>query len=249
MAKQSGLGAGLFLNGVDLSGDTQSVDMDKNGKLIEMTGINKLAFERAMTHLDSTLDWTSYFNPTNAHVELQKPPSSDVVGLYVTKLDTLGAHAAGFTGKRVTYNFSRGNDGSLTAKVSVPQSTNWADWGLTLTTGIRTDTAATNGTSVDFGSWGAPAAYGLRFYVQSLSVTGTSTTYKVQHSSDNGVGDAWADVAGATLTVTSGDTTRGGMVAVTGAVERYLRVVTSGTFTNTQFVAMACVNVTDMSLV
>lgn len=247
MAKQTGLGAGLFLNGLNLSGDTQSVDIGKTAKSILQTGIDVFAPERAASQLDSELNWVSYFNPSRAHTELKKPPTNDVVGLYVTKMASIGAHAAGFVGMKTTYGFTRGNDGALTAKVNIPQTTNWLDWGLMLTAGQRTDTTGTNGTGVDFNNWGGGSAHGLQFYVQSVSVTGTSTTYKLQHSSDNGVGDPWADISGATQTFTAAATTRAGRVAVTGTIKRYLRLVTSGTFTNTVFAAMACVNVTDVS--
>jgi hypothetical protein len=122
--------------------------------------------------------------------------------------------------------------------------------GLALTTGKRTDTAATNGTGVDFGD-PSPAAfsYGLQAYLHVFAFTGTNATIKLQQSSDNGAGDAWSDVVGgAFASVTSGPQAQRIETARDLAVERYLRVVTTGTFTSLQFAVATTVNTSEMTI-
>jgi hypothetical protein len=81
--------------------------------------------------------------------------------------------------------------------------------------------------------------------VQLVAFTGTSVTVKLQSSSDDGAGDAFSDVSGAT---TGALTTVGASrVAVTGSLERYLRVVTTGTFTVANFVVSVTRNATAVS--
>jgi hypothetical protein len=80
----------------------------------------------------------------------------------------------------------------------------------------------------------SPGAFGLIMFVHLFAFTGTSVTIKLQSSSDN-AGDAYADVTGATTSALSA--ARQGLRIATAAVdvERYLKVVTTGTFTNAQF--------------
>ena len=57
----------------------------------------------------------------------------------------------------------------------------------------------------------------------------------IQQSSDNGSGDAWATVLSFSA-VADGAEPTAERVTVSGAVERYLRVTTTGTFTNATFI-------------
>jgi len=135
--------------------------------------------------------------------------------------------------KQLTYDLSRGNDGALTAKVAA-QSSNATgiEWGRQLTAGRRTDSAATNGASVDCG---AASSFGLQAYLHVFAFTGTSVTVKIQESSDNAVGDPFADVVGGAFIAATGVGAQRIATATGLSVERYLRAVTTGTFTNAVF--------------
>ena len=74
------------------------------------------------------------------------------------------------------------------------------------------------------------------------SFTGTSVTVKIQESSDNGAGDAWADVTGGGFTAATGVTTQRLETARGQTVERYLRAVTTGTFSSATFAVVAVRN-------
>lgn len=246
MTKSSGLGAGLFLSGTELSGDTQMVGTISKGlSTLPFTGINKYATERKAGVLRGIIDFTSFFNPTDAHPVLSDLPRTDVIVSYVHKLATLGTPVASMVAKQTTYDPKRGTDGSLLFDVKTQSNAQWIDWGLSLTATPRTDTAATNGTGVDFG---ASYAFGLSAVLHVMSFTGTNATIKLQESSDNGAGDAWADVTGGSFTlVTGAGIAERIATAFNQTIERYLRVVTSGTFTSLSFLVSATVNQTDVS--
>lgn len=245
MAKESGLGANFYLGSYDLSGDTGSLSgINKGLAPLVVTGINKSAMERLAGQLNGNIGWSSFFNPTNAHAALKVRSRTDLIASYWHRT-TLGTPVAACVGKQISYNPTRGNDGSLTASVEVQSNAYWLDWGKGLTAGIRSDSTATNGTGVDFAAAGS---FGLQAYLHVFAFTGTNATIKLQQSSDNGSGDAWADVTGGGFTTVTGTGAERIATARDQAVERYLRVVTSGTFSALDFAVMATVNRTEYPL-
>lgn len=248
MAKESGLGANFYVDQYDLSNDTNLLGrISKAANLIEMTGIDKLAMERKAGQLTGGMDIVTFWNPTNAHTAYSTLPRTDRQLSYFHRA-TLAAPVASCIGKQIGYDPTRDNAGNLTAAVTAESNAYWLDWGLALTAGKRTDTTATNGTGVDFSIQGAPASFGLQAYLHVFAFTGTSVTIKLQGSSDNGVGDAFADITGGGFTLVSGVTKERISTGRTLAVERYMRVVTTGTFSSVTFAVSACVNVTDMTI-
>lgn len=244
MAKQSGLGWKFYVAGVDLSGDTAALGrIASPQETLPSTGIDKSAMERMIGRRDGAVDWTSWFNDaaSQQHVTLRSVSSSDVT-LLGHAPDAIGAAAFGMVGKQVDYAPTRSAEGAL--QFSVPSVANGfgLEWGELLTAGKRTDSAAANGTSLDYGAAVGTTAFGCQLYWQLFAFTGTSVTLTVQSSTDNGAGDAFATVTGAT----SGALTAVGAGRVaTGAsvnVERYLRIVTTGTFSNAVFAAMVVRN-------
>lgn len=247
MGKQSGLGDNLYIAGFDLSGDIGSLKRIGGGpELLEVTGINKSAFERIGGKRDGSLEYTSWFNPAvgAAHDVLSNLPATDVITTYC-RGTTLGNAAACIVGKQLNYDGTRGDDGALSFDVEEPGSGYALEWGRLLTAGKRTDGAAANGTGVDFGT--GSTAFGLQAYLHVFAFTGTSVTVKIQESSDNGVGDAFADVAGGAFTAATGVTSQRIATASGLTVERYLRAVTTGTFSNAVFAVVAVRNDTAVS--
>jgi len=236
MAKQSGLGDQLFIDGYDIGADVSSIgSLSTPREVLPATGITKSAMERLFGKRDGQAEFTTYFNKATdqEHTALKSLPRTDVQLMYLRGTD-LGGESLAMVGKQINYDPTRGDDGSLTFAVSVSANAYGADWCTQLTAGKRTDTTATNGTGVDFGT--GSLSFGFQAYLQVFSFTGTSVTVKLQESSDNGVGDAWADVSGGAFTAATGRTTqRIQSVSDTLTVERYLRVVTTGTFSNAVF--------------
>lgn len=235
MAKQSGLGDNFYVSGYDLSGDTAALGTISGGHaLLDKTGINKSAFERIGGRRDGFIEWTSHFNPATdqQHDVLSTLPLTDRILTYC-RGTTLGNPAACMVAKQISYDFTRTDDGDLTAAVRAEANGYGLEWGNQLTAGKRTDTTATNGSSVDFGT--GSTAFGLQAYLQVFAFTGTSVTVKIQESSDNGSGDAFTDVTGGGFTAATGITTERIQTSRSLTVERYLRVVTTGTFSNAVF--------------
>lgn len=237
MSKQSGLGDNFYVAGYDLSGDIASLSGISGGPaVLTTTGINKSAMERIGGLRDGAMSFNSYFNPSSnqSHDRLSLLPTTDVIMSYF-RGTVLGTEAACLNAKQVNYDGNRGDDGSFVYNVNGQGNAYGLEWGKQLTAGKRTDGSATNGTGVDFS---AATAFGLQAYLQVFAFTGTSVTVSLEESSDNGVGDAWTAVTGGSFTAASGITSERIQTSRTLAVERYLRVVTTGVFSNVVFAVM-----------
>lgn len=248
MGKESGLGANLYVDGVDLSNDYGAVTtMSKSLKPIPQTGIDKFGPERKGGQLDGEMTGTVFFNPTNAHVVYSTLTRNDRIASYLHR-PILGSPMGSIVAKQMDYAVKRETDGGIEAEVQLLENAFWFDWGLAVTAGKRTDGVPANGTGVDFGSWGAPNNFGLQAYLHVFAFTGTSVTIKLQGSSDNAVGDPYADIVGGGFTLVNGVTKERIATARNLAVERWVRVVTTGTFSNVVFAVGVTVNQTDMTI-
>lgn len=238
MAKQSGLGDQLYVAGYDLSGDIGSVQrISSSSGVIDLTGISSSGHERIHSHLDGAIDFNSFFNDAAGaqHAVLKAKQSGADVQVMYLRGSAIGNAGAAMIAKQTNYDGTRAADDSLTFNISALANAYGLDWGEQLTAGKRSDTAATNGTSYNNG---AATANGLVAYLQVFSFTGTSCTVKIQQSSDNGGGDAFADLI--TFTAATGITTeRKATASLTTSVEQYLRVVTTGTFSECTFAVVA----------
>lgn len=238
MTKQGGLGDNFYVSGFNASGSINALGNVGGGPAaLDLTDITQSAMARQGGVRDGRIDFTSFFDPAlgMTHDKLAALPTADVLFTYC-RGTTLGAPASCLNGKQIDYAGTRGQDGSFTFAVNGQANGFGLEWGLLGTAGIRTDTAATNGTALDNA---ASSAFGLQAYVQVFSITGTSVTVKLQDSPDNvtftdvvGGAFAAATVAGAQRIATSNAQT----------VARYVRVATTGTFTNAQFAVVICRN-------
>lgn len=242
MSKQSGLGDRLYVGGYDLSGDVGALNRISGSVApISVTGINKSAPERIFGRRDGGIDYLAYFNDAAnaAHVVLSALPRTDVIVQY-GRGASLGSPAAGCVAKQIDYPGARAEAGDFTFPV-VSQGNGFAlEWGVQLTAGTRTDTGATSGTAVDFG---AGSAFGASAYIQILGFTGVDATILIQASSDNGVGDAFAEPSGGFAHTVTGARTAV-RIRTSSAIERYVRVatVTTGGFSSLAFAVMVNVN-------
>lgn len=237
MAKSSGLGHGLLVSGRDISGDVTEAGRIGGGPVLleGSTGIDKYAMERIGGRFDGAFEVTSWFNKADdrQHDVLSALPRTDVHALYLCGA-TLGSAACGVIAKQVNYDGSVEEDGTYKFETELQQTAGFpVAWGRLLTANPRTDGATpTTGSSVDDG---AATTAGATAFLHVLAVASGSATIAVQSSSDDGSGDAFAAVSGLSFTATA----QGGQRAATAAaasIERYLRVVTTGTFTGLSFV-------------
>ena len=237
MAKQAGLGDLFFVDGVDLSGDVGAVQkIGAPSDPLDVTGINKSAHERIYGLYDGMIQFNSYFNDAvGAALATLKAKGSgaDRIVTYMHG-STLGAgFAAQLVAKQLNYDGTRADDGALTFDAEAQGNGYGLEYADLLTAGKRTDTSATNGTGVD---GGAASAAGLAATLQVFAFAGTSVTVAIEESSDNGGGDAFAAVTGGAFAAASAVGAQRIVTSLSLAVERYLRVVTTGTFSNAVFV-------------
>lgn len=236
MAKSSGLGDGLLIAGYDASGDIQQLGTIGGGPAaLNMTAINKSAYERQGGLRSGQIEMTTFFNSvavTGAtHEKLSALPRTDVILTYC-RGTTLGDPAASLVAKQVGYDPTRGDDGMLAFAVSAQSNGYGIEWGRQLTAGVRTDSGATNGASIDTT---ASASFGGQAYLQVTAFTGTDVTVKIQDSADN---SSFADVASFAFTqVTAAPASERIALSNTATIRRYVRAVTvtTGGFTSVSF--------------
>lgn len=249
MGKESGLGAGLFLDGVDISNDTGAVNsINKGMNTIEMTGIDKRAIERVHGGLTGAIETEHFFNPTGAHPVLASLPRTDRIISYFHRKATLGTPVASMVLKQESLDNNREADGKFMFPMSTESNGFWLDWGYSLSAGPRTDTGAAFGSTVDFGA-DAPGLYNAQAYLHVTAFTGTSATIKVQTSTDNNL-DPFTD------RITFPNVTAGPIaLRATQAVppplvmERWARIAISGTFTSITYLVALTINRTDQNVI
>jgi hypothetical protein len=244
VAKQTGLGDNFYLDGVDLSGDIGSLGAVGGGNSpLEVTGIDKSAFERLGGLRDGRIEFVAFFNDATSqeHLTLRGLPTTDRNASYF-RGTALGGQAASMVAKQVNYDPTRGADGSLTLAVQALANGYGLEWGRSLTAGKRTDSAPTNGASVDFTD--VTTAFGWQAWLHVFAFAGTSVTVTIQDSADDA---AFANLTGGAFTAATGVTSQRLEGGRTATVRRYLRAITSGTFSNAVFAVVFTRNLTSVA--
>lgn len=231
MAKQSGLGDYLLIDGYDFSGDIGSIGRIGGGPAAsDITGITKSAMERIGLLRDGGIDFTSWFNPSTdqQHDVLSTLPYASRQETYCRGLG-LGSQAASLICKQIGYDPTRGQDGSLSIAISGQGDAYGLEWGVQLTPGKRTDTTATNGASID---GAASTAFGAQAYVHLLAFTGTDITFTLEDSAND---STFAAITGGAFTAMTGIGAQRIQTGRTQTIRRYVRLATTGTFTSATF--------------
>ena len=237
--KTSGLGDDFWAGGYHVGGDIRDVAVNGGPALLDVTDITQSAHSRLGGLRDGHMAVTSYMDPAAAqsHAAFSGLPTADVIMTYC-RGQAIGNPAACLNAKQVNYDPTRANTGELTFKVQGDGNAYGLEWGLQLTAGLRTDTSATNGLSLDNA---AGTSFGAQAYLQASAFTGTDVTVTVQHSADNAT---WATLVA--FSQITGGTPSAQRVSVSNAttVNRYLRVITttSGGFTSLAFQVTATRN-------
>lgn len=239
MAKETGLGDQLFIGGVDLGADINSIGgLSTPRETLPATDITQSAEARMFGKRDGMAEFTSYFDPAAgaSHDALSALPTTDVHLMYLRGA-SLDGKAIGLVGKQIDYSGTRGDDGSFLFGVSVQANGFGIDWGRQLTAGKVTHGSATNGSSIDTT---ASASFGWQAYLQVFSIGSGTAEIDLQDSADN---SAWANLADGAFTDVTGSTVqRLQSSSETATVRRYIRVITGGTFTNLVFAVMIAKN-------
>ncbi len=240
MAKRTGLGMRLYVGGRDISGDINSFGAIMGGpNPLDMTDITQSAMAREGGLRNGGAQFTAFFNDaTNrAHPVLAALPGADVdvMGLLGA---TIGQPAFCCRAKQIGYDPTRDAEGNLTMAVEVQSNSFGLEWGEMLTDGARTESAATNGASLD-GT--ASTAFSWQAYIQTFALTSGTPTVKLQDSADN---SSWADVTGGAFATPTANSTERIAGAGGATLRRYVRVATTGTFAGLSFAVALVRNAT-----
>lgn len=172
------------------------------------------------------------------HQALAVIPTADVVATYF-RGTTLGGQGASTVAKQTNYDPTRDNVGNLTLKVDLVGNRIGMEWGTMLTAGLRTDKAATTGAFFDQGT-PTTTNFGAQAYLQLVEFVGTSVDVSITHCTTSG--------GTYTTLIDFGSLSAIGAVRQTvsnvTAVNEFLKVVTTGTFTWAVFAVMINRNLT-----
>jgi hypothetical protein len=235
MAKTGGLGDDLYVAGFRIGGDIQSLTVSGGPAQIDVTDITQSAHARLGGQRTGAIKVVAYHDPAagQSHAVYSPLPTADQIVTYL-RGQAVGNPAACCNAKQLDYNATRANTGALTFAVDAESNGFGTEWGVQLTAGLRTDTTATAGPFYDQGAAGA--GFGAQAYLQLISITGTSVDVTVQHATTSGgayttIIDFGAQAAAGSFRGTSA-----------GAVNEFLKVTTTGTFTNAQFMVAFMLN-------
>ena len=178
----------------------------------------------AVTYTGSP-SWTWTLQGTE-HDILSVLPRTDAIASYF-RGTTLLNPCASIMGRQLNYDPTRDASGNLSMTTEVQSDGYGLEWGVQLTAGLRTDLTGTAGAYVDDNA--GASAYGAQAYLQIIEFAGTSVDVVIEDCSTSGGSYAPLIDFGAQTGIGAW---RG---AATGAVARYLKVVTSGTFTYATF--------------
>lgn len=235
MAKTAGMGDRLLVAGNDLSGNINSLNKISGGNSpLPATDITQFGVARFGGRRDGAIDFTAYFDPAAgaAHPVLSTLPQADTLLTYAHGF-ALGAPCASLQAKQVNYDGTRPADGSFLLAVSGVGNGFGLEWGFTASAGKQTDTAPGNGTGVDQTT--VSTAFGWQAYLHVAAVVGTNAVITLQDSADNITFANLLSGAFASVIVAGAPSFQRLQGGATDVVRRYIRVVSSGTFSSTTF--------------
>lgn len=237
MAKESGLGDSLWVDEFDLGGDVGQVQRIGCPITVEeVPGIKMRAQDRLGLLHDGGIDFSAWFNPAStlgaegAHTVLKGRPTTD---RQITYFHTLlqGGVAASLLSKQVTYDGTRGANGSFSFAINSLANGWGLDWGVQLTDTPRTDASATSpATGLDLGASPTSYSQGWAAYLHVKSLASGTATITIQDSANNSAFTSLTD--GAFAAVTGAGVQRIASSSATATVRRYARVITTGTFSD-----------------
>ena len=235
MTTKSGLGSRFFLDGYDISGDVGAIGTIRcANNPIDVSSIDVSGTKRISGRKTGEMAWNVFFNDaaSQEHVALKAITRTDRYALWAQSCAAIGDLGIAMLGKQMNYDWNLGADGGLIGAVQMQSNGAPVEFCELLTPGKRTDTGATNGSSLD-GS--AATTYGLAAYAFLTSFTGTDITLTIEDSANN---SAFAAITGGAFTQFTAVGAQRLQTAINGDVRRYVRIAssTSAGFTSATFV-------------
>lgn len=228
MAKQTGIGANLWIDAFNVTGDVGAVDAINSSRTqIDVTDIEHDFVERLPGIGDGSISFSGFYNASAGGLhQAYGSAFGTAISIVTVALGTaIGSPAASIGAARVSYNVTRGADGSLATSAQADSGIGYGtDWGFLLA-----GRASTTGTATVTVDNGAASSAGAQAYLHVVSVQAGTVTVIVQDSPDN---SSFTNVTGLSFTATSAGTAQYLATAAGASIARYLRYnVTGGTAT------------------
>jgi hypothetical protein len=223
-----GKGAATLFDKYDLSAYLNTFESSASADTAEVTTFGASSKSYIAGMKDATISLGGFFDGATGAVDevLAAALSNATTGVL-----TLAPAGAGAIGNRAQLGNTLETSYTVTAAASdavsisaEAQITGGLSPGIILAD-LAARTAAGNTTANDNT---ASSANGLAAHLHCTAFTGTNITVKVAHSADN---STWADLITFTQLTAAGSERK----TVTGTVNRYLRITTTGTFTSATF--------------
>lgn len=228
----------ILLDEFDFSGVNNTAEVSVSSDSADVTTFQASAKEYVTLSAEGTITHQGYYTSAEdgyMEAELQRrmaTTTSIAAALFGTSADSYPAYVLTDTGtKDMTLN---GSTGSVITLNGGYHGGSGIKRGIVLYSGTVSATGAS--TYVDMGSAGSNGGY-VYLFVQTITGTASSATVKFQSASSSG--GSYADEA--TITFSAVGASAG---AMTGTVERYMKINTTslGGATSFDIVAVACVN-------
>ena len=232
MAKVTGLNVRLYVEGYDLSGDANSLaGMGYTNQLLDVTTLDVSANKRIVGSVDSELSVDAWFDnaASRQHAVMTsnsgKMPSADQ-NVLVPLGSAVGDPCVGLLSKQGNYTTTNAPGSAIAVNAAYSASGSAVEFGQMLTAFDDTHSSAGAGTVVDSG---AASTNGGAGYLQVFSLASGSVTVNLQESTSSG-GSYANFMTFSTVAAAAAPTSE--RLTMSGNVARYLKVTTTGTFTN-----------------
>lgn len=224
MAKQTGLGANLWIDQYNVSGDIGAIDSITSSRAqIDVTSIEDTFVSRLPGLGDGSISFSGYFNTTSPSLHNAIGSAFGTAISIVTAAfgTAIGSPAASIGAARTSYGITRATDGALTVQAAAESGIGYGtDWGVLLAG--RASVTGTASTTVDGGT---ATTNGAQAYLHITAVAAGTVTISVQDSSDN---SSFSNVTGLTFTASSTAVAEYKATAAGATIARYLRYNVSG---------------------
>jgi len=236
MAKVNGLNVRLYVEGYDLSGDANSLSsLGYTNELLDVTTLDVSAKKRIVGIVDSEISVDAWFDNAASRQHAVwtsnsgKLPTADQ-DVLIPMGSAVGDQFVGLASKQGTYNVTRAPGSAMAASAVFSANGSAAEFGEMLTAHDDTHSSAGSGTVVDSG---ASSSNGGTGYCQLLSLDSGSVTVNLQESTSSG-GSYSNFMTFSTVAAAAAPSAE--RLTMEGTVQRYIKVTTTGTFSNAKIV-------------
>ena len=231
MGKEGGVAGGFYVGGYDLSGDVGVLDRVGSPRATkDVPGISQSAYQRLLLLGHGEIAFMAFFNDATgqAHPALSALPTTTTHVLYAQG-QAIGDVCAMLVALQVNYDPVRNEDRSLDFRIEAVSTAGVAlEWGVMLSAADDTHSSATSSSSLDNG---ASSSDGAAAVLELIDISSGTPTVVVEDSAND---STFATLISFTAVADGGEPTSE-RKTVSGTVDRYVRVTTTGTFTNAKF--------------